>query len=185
MVAASGLVPLNLPENEQLRCFCGLVLGSRAIKFPQFCYGGRERRMQSLHHKWLNRRSLNALHGSLAGPAPGLRRTATGMHRTASLRRPGLLFCILPSSFFIHVAAPCRPHTAPIPPGLLQSAPGGTKAECRMQNAECRMQNAESRGRLCPAMRENRALPRAIPKPTQCDIKATSKPPQCVLLARR
>jgi hypothetical protein len=32
---------------------------------------------QSLHHKWLNRRSLSALHGSLAGPTPGLRRLCT------------------------------------------------------------------------------------------------------------
>ena len=63
---------------------------------------------------------------------------------------------------------PYRPHTAPIPPGLLQSAPGRTKEEGGMKNAE-------SRGRLCPAMRENHALPRAIPKPHQCDIKATSK----------
>src|ERR1035438_4778911 len=36
------------------------------------------------------------------------------------------------------------------------------------------MKNAESRGRSCPAMRENHALPRAIPKPPQCDINATS-----------
>jgi hypothetical protein len=39
-----------------------------------------------------------------------------------------------------------RPHTAPIPLGLLQSAPGRTKEEGGMKNAE-------SRGRLCPAMR--------------------------------
>ncbi len=35
LVAAPGLVPLNLPESEELRCLCGLLLGSRAIKFPQ------------------------------------------------------------------------------------------------------------------------------------------------------
>ena len=34
--------------------------------------------------------------------------------------------------------------------------------------------NAESGGRLCPAMRENHALPRAIPKPPQCALNATS-----------
>ena len=35
LVAASGLVPLNLPENEELRCLCCLLLESRTIKFPQ------------------------------------------------------------------------------------------------------------------------------------------------------
>ena len=34
LVAAPGLVPLNLPENEELRCLC-LLLESRAIKLPQ------------------------------------------------------------------------------------------------------------------------------------------------------
>jgi hypothetical protein len=55
----------------------------------------------------------------------------------------------------------------------------------RPREEEGGMKNAVSRGRLCPAMRENHAWPRAIPKPPQCDINATSKPPQCVLLARR
>ena len=35
LVEAPGLVPLNLPENEEFRCLCGLVLESRAVKFPQ------------------------------------------------------------------------------------------------------------------------------------------------------
>ena len=71
-VVVSGYA-LSLPEdregNKGLRSLCGLLSGSRAIKFPQFCYGGREGRIQHLHHKWLNRRSLSALPGSLAGPA--------------------------------------------------------------------------------------------------------------------
>jgi type I restriction enzyme R subunit len=33
--AAPGSVPLNLPENEELRCLCGFQLESGAIKFPQ------------------------------------------------------------------------------------------------------------------------------------------------------
>ena len=70
---------------------------------------------------------------------------------------------ILHSAFI--VPPPDRPHTAPIPPGLLQSALGRTKEEGGMKNAE-------SRGRLCPATRENHAWPRAIPKPPQYDLKA-------------
>jgi hypothetical protein len=35
LVAAPWLVPINLPENEELRCLCGLLLESRTIKFPQ------------------------------------------------------------------------------------------------------------------------------------------------------
>ena len=56
------------------------------------------------------------------------------------------------------------------------------------------MKNAESRGRLCPAMRENHAFPRATSMRHQCDIKATPmrvdsqavatpKPPSCDLKA--
>src|ERR1035437_4418305 len=55
---------------------------------------------------------------------------------------------------------PDRPHTSPIPPGLLQSAPGRTKKDGRMENAE-------SGGRLCPAMRENHAPEGSWAKPPQ------------------
>ncbi|MCX6911615.1 MAG: hypothetical protein NT167_00890, partial [Verrucomicrobia bacterium] len=53
-VVVSGYA-LSLPEeregNKGFRSLCGLLSGSRAIKFPQFCYGGREGRIQHLHHK--------------------------------------------------------------------------------------------------------------------------------------
>ena len=47
----------------------------------------------------------------------------TGFHKASDC----FLFYILPSSFFIHRATP-------VPPGLLQSAPGTTNGECRIRS---------------------------------------------------
>ena len=44
-------------------------------------YGGRECRIQDLHHKYLNRRDLSPLHGTLTGPTPDPHRTSTGSPR--------------------------------------------------------------------------------------------------------
>jgi len=74
-------------------------------------------------------------------------------------------FCLLPSSFMW--PPPYRPHTATIPPGLLQSAPGRTKEKGGMKNAE-------SGGRLCLAMRENHASEGRGSKPPQGSFNATS-----------
>jgi len=75
-IAYKQLLTEDREGSKELRCLCGLMLQSGAIKLPQFCYGGRERRIQTLHHKWLNRRGLRPLHGTAPRPPPGCPQTA-------------------------------------------------------------------------------------------------------------
>jgi hypothetical protein len=147
--AAPGLVPLeplNLTEdreaNKELRCLCGLLLGSRTIELPQFCYGGRERRIQTLHHKWLNRRDLRSLPRTAPRPPPD------------------------------------RPQAAPRPP-----------SECRRMNAECRMAENSAlkppQGPFSYFIIHPSAFRQAALRLHQCDIKATSKRHQSVLIVSK
>jgi hypothetical protein len=107
-------------------------------------------------------------------------------------------FCLLPSSFMWPPAD--LHHTASIPPpyrlACCKAPPGGRKkkVECRMQNPEagyarpcvkithCREPSRSHLGANAEGRMQNEERPGEA---TSCDINATSKPPQCVLLARR
>ena len=142
----------------------GLPRESRAVAK---CY------VHDLNRKSFNTRMLHNIHGRLAGPASSMHGADTRARSQISNNTTPVIS--IPCAINVSPPPNC-PHTAPIPPGLLQSAPGRTKEEGGMKNAE-------SRGRLCPAMRENHALPRAIPKPPQGHINATSRPVDSQLIA--
>jgi hypothetical protein len=112
---------------------------------------------------------LHDLHGSLAGPAPSMHGADTRARSQSSNNTTQLI--AMPYAINVRLP-PYHHHTAPIPPGLLQSAPGRTKEEGRMENAE-------SGGGLCPAMRENHASEGPGAKPPQSHINATSMRHQC------
>ena len=85
-------------------------------------------------------------------------------------------FCLLPSSFFILHSSfmwlpPYRPHTATIPPGLLQSAPGRTKEEGGMKNTESRGRYA----RPCVRIMHGREPPTAPRSYSAC-----TRVPRCL-----
>ncbi len=101
----------------------GILAGRGRVVNRHYCRpedGKAERRIQHLHHKWLNRRSLSALHGSLAGPAPGLCRGSAGPSWTRP-RGPGIqdLFSALStarteaSSMLVSTPAPQRVRPLP------------------------------------------------------------------------
>ena len=66
-----GWLPLNLPEDGELRCLCCLQSESRTIKFPQQYFARPP--LQHLYHKWLNRKDLSPLHGTAPGKEPANR----------------------------------------------------------------------------------------------------------------
>jgi hypothetical protein len=109
-------------------------------------------------------------------PRRACRGVAASMHATH--RRSQSYLANLVS---ITIAEVCAIHVRP-PPDHPQTAPGPPR-ECRRQNEECPDTPPQ-----CPR------LPRILhsaffllpsPKPPQSHINATSKPPQCVLKARR
>jgi hypothetical protein len=153
-------VPLNLTEdreeNRELRCLCGLLSESRAVKLPQFCYGGRKRGIQHLHHKWPSRRRLRPLPRTAPRAPPDCQQTAP--------RLP-----------------PDCHQTAPRPPGVLQSAPlKSENAECRVQNGNARPPKATPRPYRSHIHATSKPYtsgrhPKDPTKPPQCDPKATLK----------